>query len=106
MRKTLAAIIASLALVFAGVPAFGATVPDDPTVFCNDAPDTGPAGCVPTECHQVVDRLNLALMNTRRLLTQERAEVAAQRATIARQHAKIVHQRHVIQRLRSRLARK
>lgn len=100
MRKTLSTIALSLGLVFSGAPAFA--VGDDPIVYCDDAPAEGPAGCVPTECHDTVTRFAGALASTRQMLAEERATVQQQRATIAKKSAKIRQLRAEVRRLKSR----
>ena len=96
MRKTLATLFAAFILIGTAGPALaiGTTVPDDPIVYCNDAPATGPAGCVPVECKDTIDRL----------LGGYAARVALRDTTIASQQSRIDRQAKIIERLRHRLA--
>ena len=98
MRKTLSTIILTFALVLTGASAIAATTPDDPIVYCNDAPDTGPAGCVPIVCKATIDRL---LIGYTARIGQRDIIIASQRSRIHRQARVIRHLRGELRRERA-----
>lgn len=95
MRKTLAATVAALTLIFGIVPAASAAqAPYVPA--CNDT-QAGGEGCS-TQCV-------VALNNQLREIWARDARIAAQQETISAQQARIERQANRIERLRARLAR-
>lgn len=118
MRKTLAATIATTALIFGLAPTANAATPDFPNVPACVDPSVGggdvnaPWADIETDCGLVVAGDQRAFVtfvedyadHLNALLAHAGADLAAQSDQLAAQRQKIAKQRATIQRLRARLA--